>query len=112
MKFYMTILMVWTVICLLAHGPTYSAERTATVVEPAFTPQALSDGLVISTPEAEGLEERTIPVEVNGRRYEVKAWVPAAAAPVPGGCGQHQPSTSPSPTLATRPGLQLQENRD
>ncbi len=52
--------MVWAVTCVLIHRPTYSADRTVTVIQPAFTPQALSDGLAISTPEAEGLDTEAL----------------------------------------------------
>ncbi len=52
---------IWTcmqVVCLAfcLHHTALGADQTATVVKPAFTPQALNDGWAISTPEAEGLD--------------------------------------------------------
>lgn len=52
---------VWTcvqIVCaaLLLSYPAFSAAQTATASPPAFTPQALDDGLIISTPEAEGID--------------------------------------------------------
>ncbi len=52
----MAILMAWAVTFLCIHEPAWAADRAATATEPAFTPEALNDGLALSTPQAEGLD--------------------------------------------------------
>ena len=63
---------------------TFAAGTSAAVTIPA--PEGADDDLV----------ERTVPVEVDGRRYTVKVWLPDAPAAPRAGAGRARPRPSTS----------------
>jgi acetyl-CoA/propionyl-CoA carboxylase biotin carboxyl carrier protein len=59
-------------------------------VDPALLTASATDAAPAPTSTGEGAEPliaRTIPVEVDGRRFEVKVWLPEAPEPAAGGSG-------------------------
>jgi acetyl-CoA/propionyl-CoA carboxylase biotin carboxyl carrier protein len=70
----------------LLSNPDFAAVRHSTKwveeeVDPAwFAATALSAPVPADAEETEPLLERTVPVEVDGKRYSVKLWLPEAAA--------------------------------
>jgi acetyl-CoA/propionyl-CoA carboxylase biotin carboxyl carrier protein len=78
---------------ILAHpdfmNATHSTRWLEDTVDPASFAPATSTGVEVAAPEsADELSARTVPVEVNGKRYAVTVWMPempVAAAPAAGG---------------------------
>jgi acetyl-CoA/propionyl-CoA carboxylase biotin carboxyl carrier protein len=73
-------------VALLSHPGFAAAEHSTKWVEDEIDLDTFVDTAAASTPatagdeEAEPLLERTVPVEVDGKRYSVKLWLPEASA--------------------------------
>jgi acetyl-CoA/propionyl-CoA carboxylase biotin carboxyl carrier protein len=67
---------------------THSTKWVEDEVDPtSFTPAAAPLAVPAVEGDAGPLEERTVPVEVDGRRYSVKVWLPPAGAVAPARSG-------------------------
>jgi acetyl-CoA/propionyl-CoA carboxylase biotin carboxyl carrier protein len=76
---------------LIAHPDFKAVEHSTKWVEEAFDTSAFADD-ADTAPATEGtdagpLVERSMPVEVNGKRFAVKVWVPEGAFAAPAAAG-------------------------
>jgi acetyl-CoA/propionyl-CoA carboxylase biotin carboxyl carrier protein len=86
-------------VALLDHADFRAARHSTKWVEDEvdqsqFTARAATSAAPPApADESAPLSERTVPVEVDGRRYTVKVWLPevATAAPAAGGAGRSRP---------------------
>jgi acetyl-CoA/propionyl-CoA carboxylase biotin carboxyl carrier protein len=68
---------------VILHHPDFIAAAHSTKwVEERLDLSSLDSGPVVAGVEEPGKVERDVDVEVNGRRYRVRLWVPATDAPV------------------------------
>jgi acetyl-CoA/propionyl-CoA/long-chain acyl-CoA carboxylase, biotin carboxylase, biotin carboxyl carrier protein len=76
-------------LALLDHPDFVAGNHSTRWVEEEVDPASLADAVAAPTPETTGpdaeaegtqLEERTIPVEVDGKRFSVRVWLPEAPA--------------------------------
>ncbi len=87
---------------LLAHPDFANGEHSTKWVEEDFDQSAFTAAVasapvpVAGTPEAEPLLERTVPVEVNGKRFSVRLWLPDAPAGSGGGGARRGPRPRPA----------------
>jgi acetyl-CoA/propionyl-CoA carboxylase biotin carboxyl carrier protein len=79
-------------LALLDHADFVAGDHSTRWVEEEVDPASFTGEApaAIATPEADGerLEERTVPVEVDGKRFSVRVWlpgVPVGGDPSPGG---------------------------
>jgi acetyl-CoA/propionyl-CoA carboxylase biotin carboxyl carrier protein len=72
-----------------AHSTKWVEEELAATV---FAGMTTPEPVVGPDADAEELVERTVPVEVDGKRFEVRVWLPDAPAPTAGASGRGRPS--------------------
>jgi len=69
-------------LAILRHPDFIAAAHSTKWVEERLDLSGLDSGPVVAGVEEPGKVERDVDVEVNGRRYRVRLWVPATDAPV------------------------------
>jgi acetyl-CoA/propionyl-CoA carboxylase biotin carboxyl carrier protein len=79
-------------IAILEHPDFVNVEHSTNWVEQKLDLSGISSPVVPTAPSEDGRVQRDVDVEVDGRRYSVKLWVPEAAA-----------AATPSSTRTTRP---------
>jgi acetyl-CoA/propionyl-CoA carboxylase biotin carboxyl carrier protein len=91
---------------LVAHPDFAAGEHSTKWVENDFPPDAFAEGTSSPAPAApdaaEPLVERTVPVEVDGKRFSVKLWLPET--PAGGGGTGRARSSRPRPGAAAAGG--------
>jgi acetyl-CoA/propionyl-CoA/long-chain acyl-CoA carboxylase, biotin carboxylase, biotin carboxyl carrier protein len=87
---------------LLAHYDWASAGHSTKWAEEAFEPSDFAPSTPAAAPtaapptdDAAPLVERTVPVEVNGKRFSVRVWLPEAGSAPATGSGRRAPRPRP-----------------
>jgi acetyl-CoA/propionyl-CoA/long-chain acyl-CoA carboxylase, biotin carboxylase, biotin carboxyl carrier protein len=100
-------------LALLDHPDFVAGNHSTRWVEEEVDPASLADAVAAPTPETTGpdaeaegtqLEERTIPVEVDGKRFSVRVWLPEAPAAADAARGGSRGGKVTKPKLAAGAG--------
>ncbi len=79
-------------IAILEHPDFISIEHSTNWVEQKLDLSGVASAATPSAPDAEGRVQRDVDVEVNGRKFSVKLWVPDVAPVVAGSAAAPKPA--------------------